>query len=246
MNFNEQNFLCHYGILGMKWGIRRYQNPDGSLTAEGKKHYGGSEKDRDIMLKKDTELQTLSADPNRVKDAEYFYASVTENDKQYYTAFFGLNKHKKVANLVPTCKINISSKLAKDVNVASEKTGTKIMQDLYNTDDDFRDFITNPERLNKIMRKGMNWEAYKKANKVLEKVSTEGEASPEEIAEIYKCFNYILPNDGKGNEAIATDVANQRKKFFDELKSKGYGAVLDTNDAYYGGYGNNVDTDHNV
>lgn len=38
--FNEHNFLCHYGIKGMKWGIRRYQNPDGSLTAEGIQRYG--------------------------------------------------------------------------------------------------------------------------------------------------------------------------------------------------------------
>ena len=29
--------LCHYGIRGMRWGIRRYQNPDGSLTDAGKK-----------------------------------------------------------------------------------------------------------------------------------------------------------------------------------------------------------------
>ena len=34
------NYLCNYGVLGMKWGVRRYQNPDGTLTAEGRKRYG--------------------------------------------------------------------------------------------------------------------------------------------------------------------------------------------------------------
>lgn len=43
MNFNEQNYLCHYGIKGMKWGIRRYQNPDGSLTAAGIQRYGSKQ-----------------------------------------------------------------------------------------------------------------------------------------------------------------------------------------------------------
>ena len=30
--------LSHYGVTGMKWGVRRYQNKDGSLTSAGKKH----------------------------------------------------------------------------------------------------------------------------------------------------------------------------------------------------------------
>ena len=32
----HNNELYHHGIKGMKWGIRRYQNKDGSLTAKGK------------------------------------------------------------------------------------------------------------------------------------------------------------------------------------------------------------------
>lgn len=32
--------LYHHGILGQKWGIRRYQNDDGSLTVAGKERYG--------------------------------------------------------------------------------------------------------------------------------------------------------------------------------------------------------------
>lgn len=35
-----EDYLSHHGILGQKWGIRRYQNPDGSLTPEGVKRYG--------------------------------------------------------------------------------------------------------------------------------------------------------------------------------------------------------------
>lgn len=33
------NELRHWGTLGMKWGVRRYQNEDGTLTPEGKERY---------------------------------------------------------------------------------------------------------------------------------------------------------------------------------------------------------------
>lgn len=39
-DWNGSNNLEHYGIPGMKWGVRRYMNKDGSLTDAGKKRYG--------------------------------------------------------------------------------------------------------------------------------------------------------------------------------------------------------------
>lgn len=38
------DYIAHHGILGMKWGVRRYRNYDGSYTKKGLEHYRESEK----------------------------------------------------------------------------------------------------------------------------------------------------------------------------------------------------------
>ena len=39
IKFKNQNELYHHGIIGQRWGVRRYENPDGTLTKAGKKRY---------------------------------------------------------------------------------------------------------------------------------------------------------------------------------------------------------------
>lgn len=68
----NNELIYHSGVKGMRWGIRRYQNKDGSLTDTGKKRY-----DRDIKenlsKKKDNRIDTSKPDANRwvYKDANF-------------------------------------------------------------------------------------------------------------------------------------------------------------------------------
>ena len=55
------DYLMHHGIKGMKWGVRRYQNEDGSLTEAGKRRYGTVERFNDEYVKPREERKAAHA-----------------------------------------------------------------------------------------------------------------------------------------------------------------------------------------
>lgn len=63
-------YISHHGIKGQRWGIRRYQNDDGTLTEKGKKHYGS---DITKVYKHDLDKQMINYQQN------YFGANGNSN-----------------------------------------------------------------------------------------------------------------------------------------------------------------------
>lgn len=71
---SPQEYLMHYGVKGMKWGVRRYQNYDGSYTRKGLERYHKVESDYETAKSKADEIRAAyksgQATRQQVKDAK--------------------------------------------------------------------------------------------------------------------------------------------------------------------------------
>lgn len=100
--------LAHHGVKGQKWGIRRYQNEDGTLTAEGKKLYYqkinaannqlkalrvGDQKAVDYWKKKQDEIAAIER-KNKVISMNKL-KMIGENKVKYTTMYIGKKDYDK-------------------------------------------------------------------------------------------------------------------------------------------------------
>lgn len=87
--------LEHFGILGMKWGVRRYQNEDGSYTSAGKERYkrgkqyskevdAASDKEGKRLRKNSKEYQSSDREIRRLR-SRYGFDYREEGDRSFYS-----------------------------------------------------------------------------------------------------------------------------------------------------------------
>ena len=83
------NELFHFGIKGMRWGVRRYQNKDGSLTAAGRKKYTDSsadvikrEQEKEFKIAKASQRSGYRSSYDRMEDYYNRSKTVRERSKE--------------------------------------------------------------------------------------------------------------------------------------------------------------------
>ena len=121
--WDEGPYLEHYGIPGMKWGVRRYQNKDGSLTAAGKRH---EQKTRYKSIKK-IYKQTKAAH-RLVGDTEAYEKALEHIPKESLNRVLPYDKaYDQAASRSARYRDQIQKQYAKTGRQANKKQVAKMM-----------------------------------------------------------------------------------------------------------------------
>lgn len=205
MNYSYEDELIHYGVKGMKWGVR--------------KKYYKSYMDNDRTLKKGFKLQNISANEKRdVSKNNPVYTSHTTHDNNAYAgryaknmAFMGKSAYKNT--LV----------LTKDVKIPSQKKAVETFMEIYNKD---------PEGVAESIGKAyaeLDWfngiSKIRNANakRISKKFSKKG-------SDWVESKGYLLFNQSM----MSTKESSARMKYYELLRKKGYDAISDINDVQTG------------
>jgi len=240
----DENSLEHHGIKGQKWGIRKYQNPDGSLTLEGIKRYRRytrimdkkSKKVKDYTKTSDLVAKTLPAgmtvrrittadeNLNGSRLAYFSYTAADKNNVRAITPWLMDARGKSVNDAVEK-----NYTLNSDIKIPSQKEVDDIMRSIVKDPKERKEVVT-ASIMDRYFGPGSDMQYYLRAayDKTLQqktidawvsKGRTRSESEQMLKTNIKYCVNSFKQKEAEG-ESIVKNIADDK--------------ILQTNDYHYG------------
>lgn len=209
-NNTRPDELYHYGVPGMKWGVRKDRY---------KSNY-----DKDTVYQKGSKMHIMTTGERGLDlKRKYTYTSTNDTDTAFYNSFLARNTKAMTGDKKAfTNELTVT----KNIKIPSQKTAVDTFMEMYKNDPigtadaiaksaSARRRIGKVNALKELSYKQLESKLYKQTFKQLTKngedfVKSEG----------YSIFNFSMAN--VDNPA--------RDKYFDMLMSKGYGGLRDIND----------------
>lgn len=205
--YQYPDYLMHYGVKGMRWGVR-------------KKYYNESSMNSDRIIKKGSEYGNISFGKKRSLDSSNSVYVYGHKDKNTYEGAYASDV---IRNTIDGSPIKNTLRVNKDIKVASQKHAVDTFVEMYNKDPkgmsrSIARAHAEIDTFNKIDRI-RNY----KARKIEKKFSKKGEDWLRTKG--YEAFNQGL---------MSSKETKARDTYYEMLRKKGYGAILDVNDVNSG------------